>query len=172
MHLQSTGSGWPYSPSRGWLGIGWGRRGDWAKCLLSSQRLVWACSHGDGLQDFQEQQERKVQGSRLHSITSTTLWPEQVASPDSRSREINSTYWWKELQSIVAVLPNHYLIILFFNANVLFSNSVFSSGFWEPSLWNGSTITWRAVSNALAVPRSWRTCTGNTGWRVERASTF
>lgn len=52
MHFQSTGSRWLRLPVWGLAGTSWGRRGDWTKCLLSSQRLVWACSHGDELQDF------------------------------------------------------------------------------------------------------------------------
>ena len=57
MRLQSAGSQWPRSPVQA---IGWGKKGDQAECLSSSQRLFWACSHGSELQGVQEQPERKL----------------------------------------------------------------------------------------------------------------
>ena len=143
--------------SMGRLAIGWGKKGDQAECLSSSQSLFWACSHGSELQGVQEQQERKLAGSGLaQHCFHQTRWSEQVTGPaqihgaEKKALCIDA----RSLQSIVAAFAIPCFLILSFNSDFLFPTSVLSSGFSGPSLWNGSTITWRVASNALAAPRS------------------
>lgn len=84
MRLQSASSQWPRSPVQA---IGWGKKGDQAECLSSSQRLFWACSHGRELQGVQEQPERKLQALDLHSIASTSPCGQSKSQGQPRSME-------------------------------------------------------------------------------------
>lgn len=143
MHLQSASSGLALL-SMGWLAIGWGKKGDQAECLSSSQSLFWACSHGSELQGIQEQQERKLAGSGLaQHCFHQTRWSEQVTGPAQiHGAEKKALYLdARSLQSIVAAFAIPCFLIFSFNSDFLFHTSVLSSGFSGPSLWNGSTIT-------------------------------
>ena len=119
MRLQSAGSQWPRSPVQA---IGWGKKGDQAECLSSSQRLFWACSHGSELQGVQEQPERKLAGSGLaqHRFHQS-LWSEQVTGParihgaEKKPLRLDG----RSLQSIVAAFASPCFLILSFNSDFL-----------------------------------------------------
>lgn len=109
MHLQSAGSQWPRSPVQA---IGWGKKGDQAECLSSSQGLFWACSHGSELQGGPG--AAREEAGRLWTCTAS-LPPVSVvrashwASPDPWSREKSSVLTegackvlWQLLQFLVS----------------------------------------------------------------------
>lgn len=153
--------------SGSWPAVGWGKRDDWAKCLSSHNRLAWAYSRDKGCGIPKSSNRGNCRAQDSHNITFTIFYGQRKSQGPPRFKGNKLHILMDGAVKHCSSFAIHHLIILIFCCLILFS-----SGFWGPSLWNGSTIMWRAASSALAVPRFWRTCTGSTGWRVARASTF